>query len=504
MSDEVGATLPPLGLRESPPHEDDAHDFWRSPLSHRYGSQTMRRIWSERRKRIAWRRVWQALAMAESEVGLIAPSQLRDIALHVDDIDVERAEAIEEEIKHDLVAELRVFAAQCDAHGHGAGGVLHLGATSMDIEDNADVRRIRTALGLIIGRLAMMIEGLSEHIEATADIATMGFTHLQPAEPTTIGYRLAQLGQDLLEDYRELTRLYAGLRGKGLKGACGTSASYVELMGSTEAARALEARVMELLGLNAYEAATQTYPRKQDLAVVSALASMAQSFYKFAFDLRFLQMPMIGELSEPFGSHQIGSSAMPFKRNPVSAENICSLARQLAALPRIAWDNAAHSLLERTLDDSANRRSLLPEAFLLADAIVERMRRVLDGLVHTPEATERLLATYGVFAATEKVLMEAARAGGDRQVLHEVLRDQAMIAWAVVARGEKNPLPDLLANDVRITRWVPAERLPTLLDARTHVGDAPERARRMAAMMRAAVTEGRAHDERARAEGGAG
>jgi len=311
---------------------------------------------------------------------------------------------------------------------------------------------------------------------------------------------LAQLGQDLLEDHRELTRLHDTLRGKGLKGACGTSASYVELMGSTAAARSLEARVMELLGLQAFEAATQTYPRKQDLVVVSALASLAQSFYKFAFDLRFLQTPAIGELSEPFGTHQVGSSAMPFKRNPVSAENVCSLARQLAALPRIAWDNAAHSLLERTLDDSANRRSLLPEAFLLADAIIERTRRVLDGLVHTPAATERLLATYGVFAATEKVLLEASRAGGDRQVLHEVLRDQAMVAWAAIGRGEPNPLPELLAGDARITQWVPAGRLPGLLDARAHVGDAPERARRMAAMMRAAVDErvgGTEHGDRA-------
>ncbi len=370
----------------------------------------------------------------------------------------------------------------------------------MDIEDNADVRRMQEALELVTTGLAALLEGLAERIEGSADIATMGFTHLQPAEPTTIGYRLAQLGQDLLEDYRELGRVHGELRGKGLKGACGTSASYVELMGAPASARALETRVMQLLQLDAFEVATQTYPRKQDLTVVTALASMAQSFYKFAFDLRFLQTPAIGELSEPFGTHQVGSSAMPFKRNPVSAENVCSLARQLAALPRIAWDNAAHSLLERTLDDSANRRSLLPEAFLLADAIIDRMRRVLDGLVHTPAATERLLATYGVFAATEKVLMEASRAGGDRQVLHEVLRDQAMVAWAVVGRGEKNPLAELLANDERITRWVSADKLPALLDARTHVGDAPERARRMAAMMRAAIAradEGAEHGDRA-------
>ncbi len=463
---------------------EDEHVFWRSPLSTRYGSPTMLRRWGEHNKRRSWRVVWHALARAQHELGLVSAEQLADIAAHVDDIDVDAALAIEEDIKHDLVAELRVFAAQCDAHGHGAGGVLHLGATSMDIEDNADVRRMYKSLVLVLGRLEAMLMGLADRIDATADIATMGFTHLQPAEPTTLGYRFAQFAQDLLEDYRALSAVRDGLRGKGLKGACGTSASYVELLGDTTKARQLEARVMDLLRLTPYPVATQTYPRKQDFVVVNALASMAQSFYKFAFDLRFLQMPAIGELSEPFGAHQIGSSAMPFKRNPVAAENVCSLARQLAALPRIAWDNAAHSLLERTLDDSANRRSLLPEAFILADAIVVRMRRILEGLVHNPVATERLLASYGVFAATEKVLMEAARAGADRQVVHEVLRDQAMVAWAVVGRGEANPLPTLLANDARITRWVPADKVMQLLDARAHVGDAPERARELAASIR--------------------
>ena len=462
---------------------DPFHERWHSPLSYRYGSEAMRRIWSEHEKRRQWRRVWHALAAAQAAHGLVSPAQLADIAAHLDDIDVAAAEAIEAQLKHDLVAELRVFAAQCDAHGNGAGGVLHLGATSMDIEDNADARRLADALALIIGKLERLVGGLADRIDATADVATMGFTHLQPAEPTTLGYRFAQLGQDLLEDLGELRAVAGQIRGKGLKGACGTSASYVELVGA-DAAAAIEREVMATLGLDAFAVATQTYPRKQDWRVVSALASLAQSLYKFAFDLRFLQTPAIGELSEPFGAHQIGSSAMPFKRNPIAAENVCSLARQLAALPRIAWDNAAHSLLERTLDDSANRRSLLPEAFLLADTIVERMGKVLDGLVHTPAATARLLASYGVFAATEKVLMEAARAGGDRQVLHEVLRDQAMVAWAAVSRGEDNPLPGLLASDERITRWVSAARLPALLDAKTHVGDAPARARAMAQAMR--------------------
>jgi len=459
------------------------HDRWLSPLSYRYGSKAMRALWGEVDKRTTWRRVWVALAEAQAELGLFDASLVEDLRAHVADIDVAAAEALEAELKHDLVAELRVYAAQCPVGGR----VLHLGATSMDIEDNADVLRMKRGFALLRASLARLLAALADKIEAYADHATMGFTHLQPAEPTTLGYRFAQWGQDLLEDWRALGDVAEHLRGKGLKGAVGTSASYLELLGDVDAVHRLERRVLERLDLKAFEVATQTYPRKQDLTVVNALASLGQSVYRLAFDLRLLQSPVIGELAEPFGDKQVGSSAMPFKRNPVAAENVDSLARQLAALPRIAWDNAAHCLLERTLDDSANRRSLLPEAFLLADAILSRTTGIVEGLRVEPAASERLLASFGVFAATEKVLMEATRAGGDRQALHEVLRDQAMVAWAAVGRGEDNPLPRLLAADERITRWVPAARVPTLLDARAHVGDAPVRARRMVQHIRTAI-----------------
>ncbi|MFO0749264.1 MAG: adenylosuccinate lyase [Myxococcota bacterium] len=460
------------------------HEQWLSPLSFRYGSNEMRGLWSDAEKRRAWRRVWHALAAAQADVGLVTDQQVADIAAHVGDVDIAKAEALEVELKHDLVAELRVFAAQCDQHGHGAGGILHLGATSMDIEDNADALRMRSALAMIRRRLHALVRAVATRIDASADVATMGFTHLQPAEPTTVGYRLAQFAQDLAEDAVELEQVHAQLRGKGMKGACGTSASYVELLGSADAAQALEARVLEYLGLQAFQVATQTYPRKQDFRLVSALASLGQSLYKFAFDLRFLQTPAIGELSEPFGAHQVGSSAMPFKRNPIAAENVCSLARQLAAMPRVAWDNAAHSLLERTLDDSANRRSLLPESFLLADALLMRMQSIVAGLVHDAAAAERLLATYGPFAATERVLMEAVKAGGDRQVLHEVLREHALAAWPLVQVGQPNPLGERLAADPRLAALLAPERVHALLDAHHHVGDAPHRARALATSAR--------------------
>ena len=284
-----------------------------------------------------------------------------------------------------------------------------------------------------------------------------------------------------------MNRARDGIRGKGLRGAVGTSASYTQLTGEMATSAAdMEARVLALLDLSAHPAGTQVYPRKQDWLIVNALAGIGQSLYRLAFDLRLLQAPTIGEWSEPFGAKQVGSSAMPFKRNPIDSENIDSLARQLAALPRIAWDNAAHSLLERTLDDSANRRLFLPEAFLLADELIGRATRVVRGLVVREEVVARNMATYGVFAATERLLMEAVKAGGDRQELHEVIREHSLLAWDALRRGEANPLAEQLCSDPRVTRWLPADRAAALLDASDYVGDAPARALGVADQMRRA------------------
>jgi adenylosuccinate lyase len=325
-------------------------------------------------------------------------------------------------------------------------------------------------------------------IELWADAPTMAFTHLQPAEPTTTGYRLAQYAQDLLADRDALQAVRRSVRGKGFKGAVGTSASYAQLLADTPLSpNDLEARVMAALDLEAVPVATQTYPRKQDYFVLSALAGLGGSLYKFAFDLRLLQSPPVGEWAEPFGARQVGSSAMPFKRNPIHAENVDSLARLLAALPRVAWDNAAHSLLERTLDDSANRRTVLPEAFLMADELLRRGHRLIEGLqVHT-EASERLLATYGVFAATERLLMECVKRGSDRQALHEVIREHALAAWTEVQAGRPNPLADLLCADPRITGRASPDEVRNWLDARDYIGDAPGRARAFAATIRSAL-----------------
>ena len=458
------------------------HESYLSPLTWRYGSEAMRRVWSEAEKRRLLRRFWVALAEAQAEVGLVTTAQVEDLRSHQDQIDIGRATEIEAEIRHDLMAEIRTFAEQSPV----GGGIIHLGATSMDALDNVDALRLQRAMDLLVGTLQTLLVALVERMEQEADTPTMAFTHIQPAEPTTIGYRLAQYAQDLWEDWRELRRLRANIKGKGLKGAVGTSASYTELLAGTGwTARQLEESVMQKLGLTAFEAATQTYPRKQDLTLITAVANLGATLHKFAFDLRILQSPPIGEWSEPFGAKQVGSSAMPFKRNPIVAENINSLTRLVAALPRVAWDNAALSLLERTLDDSANRRIFLPEAFLLMDEALVRSANLIQNMNFWPGPIARNLADYGIFAATERVLMEAVKAGGDRQELHEVIREHSMAAWAAVQGGKTNPLRDLVMNDARLMAHVAAENVDELLDATHHVGDAPERTRNLAAFIRA-------------------
>ena len=451
---------------------------YQSPFSWRYSSEAMRRIWSEHNKRLLWRQLWVALAETEAEFDLVTPAQAADLRAHAEEIDIARALEIEAEIHHDLMAEVRAFAERATV----GGGIIHLGATSMDIEDNADALRLRQALDLTLERLATLLRTVGRLTEQWADTPLIAFTHIQPAEPSTLGYRLAQYGQDLLEDYKKIRREREEIRGKGFKGAVGTGASYAELIGVDQLG-AFEQKLSARLDLAFFPVATQTYPRKQDYNVLAALAGLGQSLYKLAFDLRILQSPPLGELSEPFGSKQVGSSAMPFKRNPINAEKINSLARYLAGLPRVAWDNAAHSILERTLDDSANRRTVLPEAFLAADEMLIVANRVLSGLRVDEAAMARNLGVYGPFAATERVMMAAVKAGADRQEMHECIREQSMTAWEKVRSGEPNPLAENLAKDADILKYLSADEVLALMDYRSHVGDAPKRAKELAEMI---------------------
>lgn len=457
------------------------HTTYISPFTWRYGTAGMRQLWSLEYQRRLWRRVWVALAQAQAQAGLVSAEQLDDLRAQVEKVDLARALALENEIHHDLMAELRTFAAQCPV----GGGILHLGATSADIEDNADALRLKEALDLILAALEQLLTVLAGQIDQWADTVSMGYTHLQPAEPTTIGYRLAQYGQDLLIDWHELVRVHGEIRGKGFKGAVGTAASYADLLAGTGWTPAqLETQAMTALGLDAFPVTTQVYPRKQDWLILNALAGVAGSLHKLMFDLRILQSPLFGEWSEPFRAKQVGSSAMPFKRNPVNAEKVDSLARWVAGLPRAAWDNAALSLLERTLDDSASRRVILPAAFLAVDEILHVSLRVVEHQRIDQEAAARHLATYGTFAAVERLLMALGRAGADRQEMHERLREHSMRAWDLVAQGQSNPLPDLLSADPVITRYLSSQDIRALLDATAHVGSAPELAHALAAQIR--------------------
>lgn len=455
------------------------YSVYLSPFSWRYGGSAMRELWSETGKRLLWRSLWVSLARVESEYGLVAPAQVDELRAHEGEIDIPRALAIEAEIRHDLMAEVKTFAAQCPT----AGGVIHLGATSMDIEDNADAIRLKRSIGLVLASLRNLLGLFARRIDEYAELPVMAFTHIQPAEPTTLGYRLAVWAQDLLEDCLELEKVEAGIRGKGFKGAVGTAASYAELVGEENLER-FESRLSEELGIGFYPIATQTYTRKQDYTLIAALAGLGASLHKFAFDMRILQSPPIGELSEPFGAKQVGSSAMPFKRNPIAAEKIDSLSRSLSVMPQVAWQNAAQSILERSLDDSANRRSLLPEAFLICDEILSTASKIVDGLVVDEAAIERTMAAYGPFACTERVLMVMGKKGADRQETHERLRAHALDSWAELKEGGANTLPARIAGDPFFSSVLDASTLCGLMDLSGYSGSAPARAKSLASRIR--------------------
>lgn len=458
-----------------------SHDTFISPFTWRYGSAPMRHIWSEEHKRQLMRQVWVALATAQQQAGLVSAEQLADLEAHVNDIDIDRALEIEKETRHDVMAEIRAYAEQCPL----GGGIIHWGATSADITDNVDALRLREAAVLLRDQLMQLLENLAEKIEKTAVIPTMAHTHIQPAEPTTLGYRFAVYAQDLFEDLQNLQSLISNLKGKGLKGAVGTQASYKEMLaGTAMTPQEMEAIAMRQLKLPYFLIATQTYTRQQDLRIQQVLAGIASSLHKFALDFRILQSPPFGEWAEPFGKKQVGSSAMPFKRNPINTENICSLARYVAGLPAVAWDNASQAILERSLDDSANRRIFQAEGFLATDEMLRRAKRIVAEMIIDEEAIARNMATYGPFAATERVLMALVAAGGNRQDGHEWIREASLQAWATMRKGEANPLIELLVADERIGQYLEPTEVRALMDATAHTGTAVSRAKSMAQTVR--------------------
>ena len=454
---------------------------YQSPFSYRYGSPEMREIFSEANKYRLWRRIWVEMARIQSEEGLVKREELEDLESNQENIDIERILEIEKETGHDVVAAIREFAEKAKI----GGGKIHFGATSMDIVDNADSIRAKEALQIIEDKLVKLLEEFSKKIEKYADLPCMAYTHLQPAEPTTLGYRFAMYAQDLLWDLENLRLVNSRLKTKGFKGAVGTQASYRKLMGDN--VEKFEKELMETLGLEAALIIGQTTPRKMDYFITTALSSIAQSLYKFAFDLRILQSPNFGELSEPFGKTQVGSSAMPFKKNPVKSEQICSLAKLVLSLADNASQNAALSLLERTLDDSANRRVYIPEMYLAIDEILKSATKIVSELVVNEAKIQENLERYAPFSATEEVIIEAVKNGADRHEMHEILREISMEAWSLVSVGEENPLLDLMLKREEILKYVGKEKLEKIIDPQNHLGTAPKRAKELLEQLRKGI-----------------
>lgn len=441
-----------------------------SPLAARYASRAMATLFSPRQRVLAWRDLWIALAEAQRELGLaISEAQIAALRAAREDIDWARAEALERELRHDVMAHVHAYGEKAPA----ARGILHLGATSCDVTDAADLVLLRTGLGILRARLVGAARALRAFCAAQRDLPILGFTHFQPAQPVTLGKRATLWLQDLLLDLERVEHLVETLPFRGVKGATGTQASFLQLFGGDHGkVRELERRVAARMGFTRIVPVTgQTYPRKWDCLVLEALAGIGVSASKFAVDLRLLAHRR--ELEEPFGSRQVGSSSMPYKRNPMRCERICSLGRYLIELAPNAHHTAANQWLERTLDDSANRRLALPEAFLAADAILLLVTEVAGGLVVYPRVIEQNLRRELPFLAVEEVLMAASQGGGDRQELHERLRQHAQEAAARLKTGDgENDLLQRIAADARFAAI--RGQLSALLEPARFVGRAPQ------------------------------
>jgi len=422
----------------------DSRNVWDNPLATRYASAEMASIWSDNHRYRLWRQMWLALAEAEAKLGLpISEEQLEEMRVHLEPIDFVKAAEYEKQTRHDVFAHLHTFGDACPK----ARSILHLGATSAFVTDNTDLILIRESLELIAARLATVIERLAEKALATRDIVCLGLTHLQPAQPTTIGKRICLWIHDLIIDLEDIDHRRRLLRARGVKGTTGTQASFLELFAGDHAkVRALDEMVSQALGFAAsYDITGQTYTRKIDSQVVAAVSGIAESTHKAGNDLRL--SASFGELEEPFETDQVGSSAMPYKRNPMRAERMCGLARFVMGLPAIAAQTAAVQWFERTLDDSAPRRLVLPQAFLATDAQLVIYANIAAGLVVLPGAIASNLAKQLPFMASERILMAAAKVGGDRQELHEAMRRHSHAATAGIRQGLPNDLATRLAAD---------------------------------------------------------
>ena len=448
-------------------------DRYESPLCERYASARMQYIFSPDFKFTSWRKMWLYLAEAEKELGLdITDEQLDEIRAHLNDVDYDAAAAYEKRLRHDVMAHLRAFADQCPK----AGPILHLGATSCYVGDNTDVWQLSEALKSLRGQLLGVMAALSDFALKNADVPTLAYTHFQATQPTTVGKRATLWLQDFLMDFDRLTFELSRLKPLGCKGTTGTGASFLMLFNGDESkVRALEGLIARKMGFESCVAVSgQTYTRKVDAFVLNVLSGIAQSASKMATDLRLLSH--LKEFDEPFESEQVGSSAMAYKRNPMRSERVCSLARYVmtdALNP--AW-TAATQWMERTLDDSANRRIALPEAFLAADAILTLCRNLISGGRVYPGVMRRHLNEEMPFMATENILMRAVELGGDRQKLHEKIREYSVeTAARVKLEGGENDLLDKLKADPAF--HLDDAALAEILDVKQFIGCAPSQTR---------------------------
>lgn len=445
-------------------------EFYENPLCVRYSGDAMKRVFSADNKFSTWRKLWIALAESEKELGLdITDAQIDEMKAHIYDIDYEKAAAYESELRHDVMAHVRTFGDACPT----AKPIIHLGATSCYVGDNTDIIQMREGLLIIKKLLVNAISALGDFAEKYKDVPTLAYTHFQAAQPTTVGKRATLWAQDLILDLDNLDHVLSGLKLLGCKGTTGTGASFLELFdGDAEKVMLLEKKIAAKMGFDGAVAVSgQTYTRKIDYFVISVLSGIAQSACKFAGDIRLLSH--MKEFDEPFETKQIGSSAMAYKRNPMRSERIASLSRYIIADALNPAVTAATQWLERTLDDSANRRISIPEAFLAADGILSLYINVISNGTVYPKVMERHLNEELPFMATENIMMHCVKKGGDRQELHEAIRELSVaVTKQIKLNGAENNLLDLILADSRF--GITKEELDDILHVRNFIGMAPQ------------------------------
>ena len=457
---------------------------YESPLSSRYASEYMLHLFSADMRIQTWRRLWVSLAKAEMELGLpITQEQVSELEAHITDIDFECAAQREKEVRHDVMAHVYAYGKAAPS----AAGIIHLGATSCYVTDNADIILYRDGLKYLRGELLKVVANLAEFADRYKSVPTLGYTHYQPAQLVTVGKRATLWMQDFLSDLEELDFVIGSMKFLGCRGTTGTEASFVELFGgNTEKIDAMNRRISTDFGFEkCYPVCGQTYPRKLDSRILNILSSIAQSCYRMANDIRLLQHDR--QVEEPFEKNQIGSSAMAYKRNPMRCERICSLARYLMADAMNAPMTASTQWLERTLDDSANRRISMPEGFLCADAILRLSQNVTNGLHVNEKIVEKTVREYLPFIATENLMMEGVKRGGNRQELHEIIRKCSMAAAAKMKNGETW---DLLADLAEYGEFgMTKQEMEAVLDPVRYIGRCPEQVDRFLASIQNMISD---------------